>query len=288
MNSEILIFGASGFLGRHVCRHFVLEFETDKLIYLSKKDVDLCDKQRVNAYANKYGDVSVVFLAGLSPYHGVEQNIFEKNVAMLENVVEAFGSKLKHIVYTSTTDVYGKPDSVPITEQRSLNPQSWYAKSKLEAELFLGRLPRDIKVTIFRMASIYGEFDDGKRAVVGRIKNAILNGERLKIVGSGQQIRDLTYADDIARVLGVALRFGIIGTYNLVSGYQYSINQITDILANALNVTPKKEYGIQGEEQDFIFDNNHLSKTFLKINFRSLNDVVTRLISPSLRSGINT
>jgi UDP-glucose 4-epimerase len=147
-------------------------------------------------------DVDVVFhLAALIaiPYsYQAPQSFVETNVAGTLNVLEAARRhSLEKVIVTSTSEVYGTPDTVPITENHALSAQSPYAASKVGADQMglAYAASFDLNVAILRPFNTYGP-RQSMRAVIPTVLAQMLAGQRQIRLGSLHPRRDFTFVSD--------------------------------------------------------------------------------------------
>lgn len=211
---KVLVTGASGFLGRHVARHFrdrgweVTGFDVSWLEEPNVRFVqgDLTEANSVTEAAQgadviaHIGAIGDVYLAGEQPALAAEVN-----VVGTANVVEAALKAGARVVYASTWEVYGEPISEPITEDHPTMPDHPYSITKLAGEslvLAAARL-RDLPALALRLGTAYGS---GLRpnSVFRVFLDKAVAGEPITIQGDGSQGRQFTHATDIANAFELA------------------------------------------------------------------------------------
>lgn len=140
---------------------------------------------------------------------------------------------VKHLVFTSTSAVYGDAIQKKQKENGTLSPISPYGVAKLAAELYARHYFRDkgLPTTSVRIFNVYGPQQNPESRyslVVPGVLSKILKGKRPVIDGSGDQSRDFIYIDDILnsffRMLGNSKAYGKV--YNLGSGRTDSIKSL--------------------------------------------------------------
>jgi UDP-glucose 4-epimerase len=113
------------------------------------------------------------------------------------------------IVFTSTRQVYGRPDCLPVDETHRLNPPDVNASDKLAAEHLHQVYGRafGIPSVILRMSNTYGpgmRVKDNRKNFVGWWIGQLLKGVEISIYGDGRQVRDLLYVEDAVDALLLA------------------------------------------------------------------------------------
>src|SRR4051794_29658298 len=169
------------------------------------------------------------------PYSYVNpRDYFETNVLGTLNVAQAaLAHRVARVVHTSTSEVYGSAQIVPITEDHPLIPQSPYAASKLGADKLMDSYYRsfDLPATVLRPFNTFGPHQSA-RAIVPTIISQALAGSKLRL-GALDPRRDLTYVEDtVAGFLAAARAPDAVGrTIQLGTGVDISVADIVDIVS---------------------------------------------------------
>src|SRR5215217_833920 len=215
----VLVTGAGGFIGGHLVaelvsrgvsvRAFVRHNSRNRYGTLdwldpeiaSQLDVVPGDLRDVESVAKAVDGAEVILHLAAQiaiPYSYVNpRDFFETNVLGSLNVAQAaLHAGVERLVHTSTSEVYGSAQTVPITEKHPLEPQSPYAASKVAADKLMDAFHRsfDLPVTIVRPFNTYGPFQSA-RAVIPTIITQALAGDVLRL-GALNPRRDLTYVED--------------------------------------------------------------------------------------------
>tara|TARA_E500000178_G_scaffold356568_1_gene435537 strand:- start:241 stop:1218 length:978 start_codon:yes stop_codon:yes gene_type:complete len=220
MKDKILITGAAGFIGSHLTEmmtkkgYKVVAFDrynsNNDHGWLNnspyKKDFefilgDIRDYDSVNKAAK--GCNGVMHLAALIgiPYSYFSPIAYVKtNIEGTYNLLEASkNNKIENIIITSTSEVYGTPKKMPISENNQINSQSPYAASKVAADQLALSYHRsfDLPVKILRPFNTYGP-RQSNRAIIPTIINQCLNIKSKNLyLGNLLPTRDLNYVEDI-------------------------------------------------------------------------------------------
>lgn len=257
---RVLVTGAGGFIGSHLCEALVNEGAQVRALthYNSRSDwghleglaSDLVQELEVRAghvqdaafCDDLVRDVDTIFhLAALVaiPYSYVAPSSFvETNVVGTLNVLEAARRHgVRRIVVISTSEVYGTAQHTPIDEQHPLQAQSPYAASKIAAEKLAESYWRSFEtpVVTLRPFNSYGPRQSA-RAFVPSVLSQVLTADVVR-VGSLDPIRDMTYVSDTVRgFIAAATRGGIEGrTFNLGSGEALSMSDLLDAILEVTN-----------------------------------------------------
>jgi NAD dependent epimerase/dehydratase len=256
----ILVTGADGFIGSHVVERLVADGAKVRAFCLYNSQgswgwLDTASRDVKAALDVRLGDIRdsgfvaeatrgveiVLHLAALIAipysYHAPESFV-ATNVQGTLNVLEAARRHgVKRVVITSTSEVYGTPESTPIRETHPLNAQSPYAATKVAADQLSLSFHRsfDVPVVILRPFNTYGP-RQSMRAVLPTILGQLLHGTSRIKLGRLDTRRDLTFVGDTADGFArAAITPGIEGkTIQLGTGMSPSIQEVFDTACRVL------------------------------------------------------
>jgi UDP-glucose 4-epimerase len=216
----VLVTGAEGFIGSHLVerlvkdgadvRAFALYSFNGSFGWLEEVAADV--RAQVDLHVGDVRDpatveaamrgVEIVFhLAALIaiPYsYAAPSSFIDTNVIGTFNVLEAARRlDVARVVHTSTSEVYGTPDTVPITEDHPLKGQSPYSATKIAADKLCEAWACSfgVNVTVLRPFNTFGP-RQSYRAVIPTILAQLIAGQREIRLGSLRPRRDFTYVDD--------------------------------------------------------------------------------------------
>ena len=229
-DQAILVTGAAGFIGFHVARQLLAEgrsvvgldnlnsyydpaLKQARLSLLANERrfsfvrADLADRETMAALFARHRFSEVVHLAAQAGVrYSIEhpQSYADSNLQGFLNVLEGCRNNgCRHLVYASSSSVYGANTKLPISVQdRTDHPVSLYAATKKANEVMaqsyshLYRLP----VTALRFFTIYGPWGRPDMAMFLFV-NAIMAGQPIRLFNHGKMRRDFTYIDDVTRVV---------------------------------------------------------------------------------------
>lgn len=261
-NKNILVTGGAGFIGSHLVRE--LREQGANVTVLD----DLSNGQEENVPAearfvrfrlpgnslqallkenNFYG---IFHLAGASyvppsvdrPVEDLQNNAYV-TLELLEAVRRH--SPQTKIVYTSSAAVYGDPLKLPISEDHLLLPISPYGVSKMAAESYLTvyALMHGLQTASLRFFSVFGP-GQRKQVVFDLIEKLHKNPDHIEVHGTGKEIRDFLYVGDAVRAVVLVMVCGKLKgeVYNAAAGIGTSIQELIDVVAFCLKVTPGISY----------------------------------------------
>ena len=235
---------------------------------------DIRDKEFLEKYI-KNNDI-VINLAALIaiPYsYEAPRSYIDTNLLGLLNLLEvAKKKKIKKFIQTSTSEVYGSAQFVPMTENHPINPQSPYAASKSACDQLAMSYyySYNLPITILRPFNMFGP-RQSPRAVIPAIITQVLdiNAQTIKL-GNLSSTRDYTYVLDTA--IAFEKSFNLEKTngkiINIGSGFEISIKDIVHEVFKILNkelviIQDKKRIRPERSEVNRLYASNILAKKYL-------------------------
>ena len=271
-NKKILLVGGCGFIGHNLALtlkkcgyspHIVDSMSVNNI--LSFTDTEIVNKSLYNSILNnridllKQNDIKltvqdardyhaisriyasidpdiIIHLAAVS--HASKSNkdphsTFDHSLRTLENTLDFAKTKKIHVIYLSSSMVYGNFKQEKVDEDAVCEPIGIYGTLKLSGELLVKAYNQvfDLPYTIIRPSALYGERCVSRRVGQIFIENAIQSLD-ISINGDGEEKLDFTYIADL--VDGIKLccekKEAINQTFNLTYGNAKKINSLVDIL----------------------------------------------------------
>ncbi|MDH3708996.1 MAG: NAD-dependent epimerase/dehydratase family protein [Cyclobacteriaceae bacterium] len=237
MNNQVLLTGASGFLGRHLIQSWPAELittlGTTELPGFKHIQVDL---QKPFQLDNSYQ--AVVHAAGKA--HTVPANVeaqskfYQVNVEGTRNLLQALersDQKPQYFVFISSVSVYGLSVGKAITEEAPLLAEDAYGVSKIEAEKMISKWcdHNQVLLTILRLPLVCGIDPPGNLL---KMIQAVRTGRWVHIK-QGAARRSMVLASDVAQIIPAAMQKG--GTYNLTDGQHPSYGELYKVMARFFN-----------------------------------------------------
>ncbi|MGB3342524.1 MAG: NAD-dependent 4,6-dehydratase LegB [Aequorivita sp.] len=260
-NGKVLVTGADGFIGSHLVEYlvgkgysvrafcFYNSFNSwgwlDILPEETLQNVEIFtgDIRDPNGVRTAMKGIDVVYhLAALIAipfsFHSPDAYI-DTNVKGTLNILQAARDhNVSRVLVTSTSEVYGTAQYVPIDESHPKQPQSPYSATKIGADAIADSFYRsfDLPVTIVRPFNTFGPRQSA-RAFIPTIITQLLNGFKEIELGDLTPTRDLLYVKDtVSGFEAIANAESLIGEeVNLATQSEISIGEVADILIQKIN-----------------------------------------------------
>ncbi len=256
---KALVTGADGFIGSHLTELLLDKgYEVRALSYYNSfnywgwlEDINPQDNLEIvcgdirdpNLCRQIVKDVDVIFhLAALIaiPYSYIAPDSYvDTNVRGTLNICHAArDAGVQRIICTSTSEVYGTAQYVPIDEKHPLQPQSPYSASKIGADAIAMSFYNafGLPITIARPFNTYGPRQSA-RAVISTIISQIASGIKSISLGDVTPTRDFTYVEDTCRgfveIAGCDKAIGEV--VNIGSNYEISVMQTLEMVKDIMN-----------------------------------------------------
>ena len=265
-NKSVFLTGAEGFIGSHMVESLVKQnFNVKALVlYNSFKDIgwlktvdkkilknveiifgDLRDKGSYKKIANKVDFIiNLAALIGIPYSYVASKNYIDVNISGVHNLLELIkNSNIERFIQTSTSEVYGTAQFIPMNEKHPINPQSPYAATKAAADhlcmsyYYSFNLP----ITILRPFNTYGP-RQSTRAVIPTIINQISKKVQTVKLGSINTTRDFNFVEDTVSAYLKSLKKNKLldgQIINVGSNFEVSINDIYKTVCKFYNRYPK-------------------------------------------------
>lgn len=172
-------------------------------------------------------------------------DFFTNTAGTLKLLLLAKKYQVKKFLFASTAAVYGEPLYLPIDEKHLINPQSYYAQSKLSAENYIKLYDtlNGLDSCILRFSNVYGprQNPEGEAGVISIFINGMLQHKGV-VIYDGTQTRDFVYVKDVARACRLALESDQKGVFNISSGIETPINELYALLSEVMNCSQLPNY----------------------------------------------
>lgn len=256
---NILVTGACGFIGSHLVEKLVkLNYNVKAFTNYNSQNsygwIENIDSKILKNIEVIPGDIrdyeflnkktkrvdAIIHLAALIgiPYsYHAPRSYVDTNVTGTFNILDcAKNNHVSKIFVTSTSEVYGTAQKVPIDETHSLNAQSPYAASKIGADQLALSFNKSfgLPVTILRPFNTFGPRQSA-RAIIPTIISQILKSDKIKL-GNLTPTRDFTYVEDTVEAFAKALKASKISgeVINIGNNFEISIKDTLEIIKEIL------------------------------------------------------
>jgi len=282
---RVLVTGGAGFIGSNIVDALIEDgnsvvvvdnLSTGKKENLNPKakfyQVDIRDKGIEDIFKKEKPDYVCHQAAHLDVRESVRKPIWdaENNIIGSLNILEnCVKYKVKKIVVASTGGaIYGDAKIIPTPENYLAAPISPYGVSKLSIEHYLHYYSKvfNLPYVALRYANVYGPRQDskGEAGVIAIFTGKLLKGEEPLIFGKGRQTRDYVFVGDVARANVLALKNKKVGSYNVGTGVETSVNQIFRNLVKLTGASVKEKHidAVLGEQKRSCLDASKIKKDF--------------------------
>jgi len=213
--------------------------------------LDLTDREKLSALFDEECFDCVCNLAAQAGvrYSLENPNVYiDSNIAGFLNILEACRShSVKHLVYASSSSVYGANEKVPFAVTDNVDhPISLYAATKRSNELMAYTYSRlfCLPCTGLRFFTVYGPFGRPDMAYF-KFAKAIFDNKPIDVYNNGDMLRDFTYIDDVIEGVIAAINrtpLSMYALYNLGNNHPEKLTDFIETLEKALGRKAEKVY----------------------------------------------
>jgi len=256
---KILITGADGFIGSHLTEMLASEGDKVKALSLynsfnnwgwledikSRDNIEIVSGDIRDPYFCKEitKDIDVIYhlaaLIGIPYSYLAPDSYVDTNIKGTVNICQAAKeNQVKRIIHTSTSEVYGTAQYIPIDEKHPLQAQSPYSASKIGADAMALSFFKafNLPVTIARPFNTYGPRQSA-RAVIPTIITQIGSGIKTIKLGDVSPTRDFSYVNDTCRglVMLANCKEALGETVNIGSNFEISIHETLELIKDLMD-----------------------------------------------------
>lgn len=277
---KILVTGATGFIGKHLCR-YLRETGENKVIGLDKKRgdeisdfyfADITEDDAMQSIENdmqsKYGGIDAcVHLAAIAAPRIAAKDpktAWDINVRGTQNVLglcKRVG--IRKFVFASSAHVYGiSPRYIPTNESHPLSLLDTYTTTKIAGEKLceLFHQNYDLSTTILRLFNVYGPGQSDDYFMGVKLKQAKAGGPLTLM--NGDVTKDWIFIDDVVKALCLAIHTEYVGPLNIGTGIETSLAVIARQIGHFHDLQVIPEAGNDNSPTRMACD-NHLARTVL-------------------------
>lgn len=292
---RILLTGGAGFIGSHIAERLLEQghevvivdnlstgskdnlspiFSSDK--YLGKfkfYPFSITNKEVLEElFAAEKFDIINHHAAQVDVRKSVLDPVFDAQVNVIGSLnllILACKYKVRKFIYASTGGaLYGEAQYLPVDECHPINPKAPYGVSKYVCEKYLELYNRlyGLPFVALRYGNVYGPRQNplGENGVNAIFIGKMLRGETPTIFGTGDQLRDYVYIDDVVEANILAMESDFSGSFNIGTGEGISVNRIYQELQTILSFTKPAIYAPArpGEVEKIYLNSEKANSTF--------------------------
>ncbi len=271
---KILVTGCAGFIGFHLSKHLLEENNNvigvdninnyydpnlkEKRLNILKKNkkfkfykLDICNEDKIIKVFKKRIDCVINLAAQAGVRYSLENPdaYFQSNLKGFYNIlINSKRFKIKHLIFASTSSVYGNQKLIPIDENSDItNPIQFYAATKTSNELMASSFSQlyQMKISALRFFTVYGPWGRPDMALF-KFTNNILRKKQIDIYNFGKHKRDFTYIDDCVNAIKLIIhakkkrkKFEV---FNIANGKSEKLEKYIKIIEKELKLKAKKKY----------------------------------------------
>ncbi len=255
----ILIAGGAGFLGSHLCDHYIAthrvvcvdNLSTGRRVNIEHLrsnadftfvEADICEPLPETITREAYAIVANLASPASPPgYQRLALETLRVGAIGTWHLLELAWQKKARFFQASTSEVYGDPTVHPQPESywgnvNSYGPRSMYDESKRYAEalIYSFRKSFPLSTAIARIFNTYGpRMDPADGRVVSKFIVAALKGEPLTVYGDGQQTRSFCYVSDLIAGFVKLIESGLEGPINLGNPTEFTVLKLAEKVLTA-------------------------------------------------------
>jgi len=230
---KTLITGGAGFIGKEVAK-YLSDVKVFDLVNGGGSILDPYQLREAIKGCNRV--IHLAAMLGVKKTDGNPLQCLNVNIQGTINVLDAcLSERVDKIVFVSSSEVYGKQEHFPITEEAPLNPKSVYAVSKIAGEEYVKSY--GIPYNIVRLFNVYGE-NQRQDFVIPRF----MHMHPITVYGDGSQIRCFCHVSDAAKGIVRALTSPVTGEiFNIGNTEETSIRELAHLISNEVDYIPYED-----------------------------------------------
>lgn len=259
---KLLVTGGAGFIGSNFIHYWIKNHPDDQIVNLDALTYaghleSLKDLEGNPNYQFIQGDVAnaddvgkamqgVDIVVHFAAESHVDRSIVDPLAFIRTNMWgtgvlldAALNARVKRFHHVSTDEVYGdlEAEEASFTAETPYDPRTPYAASKAGSDHLVRAYFKTygLPVTITNCANNYGPFHDPEKLIPRFITN-LLSGEKVPLMGKGENIREWLHTEDHATAIDLVLQKGIVGETYLIQGEERTNLEITKIILKELGL----------------------------------------------------
>lgn len=274
---NILMTGATGFVGRKVMEILMQENPQSNIILITNKTVEghLCiEHDNYKISRKKFDELEinhidiVLHLGAAVPdiaENWTDNGKYIRNIESTYNMIQELPNIPKKFIYISSVDIYKYMDMC-VDEQTEVEPTTPYGMSKAMCELLLKQwaMENNVDLTILRLGSCYGA-GDKRMSLIPNFVKKVKKYQSIQIYSDGKEHRCYVHVKDAAKAICNAIHLQNVPIINVVGDRRYTINYIAETIALFQKDYDKQLIQVKNEKKRTRDDyyNNELMKKYL-------------------------
>lgn len=259
---RVLITGGAGFIGSHLVDRLIKEhYQVIVIDDLSRGKLENINKSadfiKLDIASDKLAKVVKKINAKVI-FHLAAQSSVEKslknprqdlniNFMATQRFLDAIiAAKSQKLIFASSAAVYKPTDKLPVSEEGSKEPISFYGLAKLCCEYLLRNYYQAHRLPYIslRFSNVYGPRQDtsSEGGVIAIFIDKILKNQKANIFGDGKQTRDFIYISDVISACFISLKKNLTGEFNISTGKQTTITDLYETLVKIAGIKSLREF----------------------------------------------
>ncbi len=273
--SKYLVTGGAGFIGTNIVKELIRQGNQvvvfDNYAAGKKEDRmqpeatyvegDIRNSDDLNSVC-KQGFDGIFHLAALPRVSFSVENPLLTHGANIDGTLNvllaARDHKIKRVVFSSSSSVYGNQETFPLQEDMKPVPISPYALHKFVGENYCRLFSNlyGVETVSLRYFNVYGPYFDPEGAyalVIGKFIKQVKDGKPMTVCGDGEYFRDYTHVNDIVRANILAMQSSAVGkgdVLNIGNGNPHSVNELVKLIGGAFEFVPERPGDVRYTEAD--------------------------------------
>lgn len=259
---KVLVTGGAGFIGSNFIHYWLKNHPEDQVVNLDALTYaghlsslkDIADNPNYRFIEGNITDPAVVeksmtgvdIVINFAAESHVDRSVIDPVIFSKSNTLgttvllkTALDKKIKRFHHVSTDEVYGSlgPNDPAFSADTPYKPRTPYAASKAGADHMVRAFfeTYNLPITITNCANNFGPYHDPEKLIPRFITN-LLEGEKVPLMGKGENIREWLYVEDHASAIDTVLQKGKSGETYLIEGEEKTNLEITQMLLKILNM----------------------------------------------------
>lgn len=259
---RVLVTGGAGFIGSNFIHYWLKNHPDDQIINFdvltyaghleSFKDIgdnpnyQFAKGDITNSEAVKMAMQGVDIIIHFAAESHVDRSVIDPLLFVKTNVLgtavllnAALDAKVKRFHHISTDEVFGELDlnDPAFNEETEYKPRTPYAASKAGSDHLVRSFHQtyNLPITISNCSNNFGPYHDPEKLIPRFITN-LIEGQKVPLMGKGENVRDWIYVEDHNRAVDVILQKGIIGETYCIGGEEKSNFEVTKKILELLNL----------------------------------------------------